>query len=594
MGLQTFFDSFELLGDASNGIAKLRELIFDLAVEGKLDAQNSSEERAAESLKRIQAEKQRSVTGGKMKKPNALGIINSKDIPFELPQQWEWVRLSEVCELENGDRSKNYPSRVEFVPYGIPFINAGHLRSGVVCMESMNYISEGRFNLLKSGKVREGDILFCLRGSLGKSALVSGISQGAIASSLVILRLIGDLNRRFVLNYLFSSLAAQMIKRFDNGTAQPNLSSADLGKFLFPLAPLEEQERIVAKVDELMRLCDELEARQQARRQSHLRLINATLAPLNNGASLSPKGFEQASVRLAENFASLYDSPETIGKLRSTILQLAVQGKLVQQDPDDEPAPLLIRRIAVKKAGLVKDKIISASQPLSPITQAEAPFDIPASWVWAKLGDATTSIQIGPFGSLLHKSDYVKNGTPLVNPSHIKSERIVASNDITIDEKKKQRLSNYIMRTGDIVMGRRGEMGKCAVVSEKEDGWLCGTGSLFFRFTDDLFQDYLLKVLTSDYLKNCLLEDSVGSTMNNLNQRVLNNLLVPLPPLEEQKRIVATVNQLMALCDELETKLRQAEADSEKLMNAAVRHVLDTIAGKEKSQSETALALSSG
>ncbi|MCA1566092.1 MAG: restriction endonuclease subunit S [Acidobacteria bacterium] len=261
-----------------------------------------------------------------------------------------------------------------------------------------------------------------------------------------------------------------------------------------------------------------------------------------------------------EHFERLADAPNAVPRLRGLILQLAVQGKLVEQDERDEPATRLLERISAERKRLVKEKKIKEAKPLPPVSDDEKPFILRNGWTWARLGNASLIIQIGPFGSQLHKSDYVQNGTPLVNPSHIKGERIVASNKLTIDEKTKQRLSNYIMKSGDIVMGRRGEMGKCALVTEKEDGWLCGTGSLFIRFTEHLFQPYLLKVLVSDYTKIYLLSNSVGSTMNNLNQKILDNLLVALPPLEEQKRIVAKVDELMRLCDELERKQTERNA----------------------------------
>lgn len=293
-----------------------------------------------------------------------------------------------------------------------------------------------------------------------------------------------------------------------------------------------------------------------------------------------------------DNFALLADAPNGVAKLRELILQLAVEGKLVPQHSGDEPASALVKRIAIKKSRLLKDKAIRPSKPLLPIAPNETPFCIPSNWSWEKLGNAAIVIQIGPFGSLLHKSDYVRNGTPLVNPSHIKNERIVTSNDLTIDQKKKARLSNYIMQTGDIVMGRRGEMAKCAIVSERESGWLCGTGSLFIRVTDDLFRPYLLKVLTSDYVEGCLLEGSVGSTMNNLNQRILKNLLIPLPPLEEQKRIVAKVDQLMQLCDELEAR-QQARRESRVRLNNVTLAPLNnaaSLAPEELKQASVRLA----
>lgn len=228
---------------------------------GKLVPQAPNDEPASELLNKIATEKTRLITEGKIKKQKPLPKISEQEKPFALPAGWEWVRLGELCILENGDRSKNYPNKSILVEEGIPFINAGHLQNGLVDKAQMTFIPEERFNLLRSGKIMEGDILYCLRGSLGKIGFVKDINQGAIASSLVIVRLYPNLNNTFIVKYFECPLSKAMIKKYDNGTAQPNLSATDLAKFLIPLPPLPEQHRIVTKVDELMTLCEHLKTR---------------------------------------------------------------------------------------------------------------------------------------------------------------------------------------------------------------------------------------------------------------------------------------------------------------------------------------------
>jgi type I restriction enzyme S subunit len=270
-----YINHLPILTTSAANIHQLRQTTLNLAVKGQLIPQDPNDEPASQILKRIQVEKAGLAKERKFKRE--LATIEADEIPFSAPLGWEFARIGTFCQLENGDRSKNYPSRHEFVADGIPFINAGHLESGSICLTEMNYIPESRFDLLKSGKVRSGDILFCLRGSLGKSALVTNIPRGAIASSLVIIRLAGEINPHFILNYLFSSLAVGMISRFDNGTAQPNLSSADLAKFICPLPPLAEQHRIVTKVNELMALCNALEVQLSTSQSEASRLLEAVL-----------------------------------------------------------------------------------------------------------------------------------------------------------------------------------------------------------------------------------------------------------------------------------------------------------------------------
>lgn len=179
-----------------------------------------------------------------------------EQVSYPLPDWWSYTELASLCKFENGDRGKNYPSRDAFVESGIPVINAGNLDGRKIVEAGLNYITRERYDILGSGKVRQGDLLFCLRGSLGKCAIVSNLSEGAIASSLVIVRPSEVLDPNYLLYYFNSSLCATFIERYNNGAAQPNLSAKSLSKFLIPLAPLKEQERIVEKLDALLTRID--------------------------------------------------------------------------------------------------------------------------------------------------------------------------------------------------------------------------------------------------------------------------------------------------------------------------------------------------
>jgi type I restriction enzyme S subunit len=244
-------------------IKKLRETVLQLAVQGKLTddwrTKNKDFEHASELLKRIQKEKAKLIKDKKIKKESPLPAITNEEIPYELPEGWVWTKLGEVCTLINGDRGKNYPSKDHYIAEGIPFITARNLGDRFLKHDSLNYISNERFNILKSGQIQLNDILYCLRGSLGKCSIIEGIDKGAIASSLVIIRTIDFLNSLFMLNYFSSPLGQEMIYKYDNGTAQPNLSATDVRKYFLPLPPLEEQKAIVEKVNSLMGLCDTME-----------------------------------------------------------------------------------------------------------------------------------------------------------------------------------------------------------------------------------------------------------------------------------------------------------------------------------------------
>lgn len=263
-----------------------------------------------------------------------------------------------------------------------------------------------------------------------------------------------------------------------------------------------------------------------------------------------------------------------VKKLRQQLLQDAVQGKLVEQPTKDESASELIKKIKTEKQKLISEKKLKKEKELPPIKSEEIPFEIPENWMWCRLGEITLNISTGPFGTMLHKSDYVLNGIPLVNPMNIVNEKIVPSDKMMISEQTKVRLKSYVLNVGDVVMGRRGEMGRCAVVTENENGWLCGTGSFFLQLHNEIYRPYFIKVLGAEFAKSILLGSSVGSTMNNLNHKILSNLLFPLPPFAEQTRIVQKLDELMQYCYELQASIKQSESQNEKLLQQVLREAL--------------------
>ena len=258
-------------------VKALRQTILNLAVRGKLVHQDPNDGPAEDLLRAISKRRQELVLEGKVRAAKAANPKLSGRL-FALPSGWVWTYANDVWDFENGDRSKNYPSKDQLVESGIPFVNAGHLVNGSVSLVGMNYITQEKFNQLGGGKLRLGDQLYCLRGSLGKHAQYLHNGSAAIASSLVILRPIEPELVPYLVIYLDSDVAMSMLKKFDNGTAQPNLSSANLRLYEIPLPPLAEQRRIVAKVHGLMEFCDRLEAHLNCAEDNRGRLLNSLLA----------------------------------------------------------------------------------------------------------------------------------------------------------------------------------------------------------------------------------------------------------------------------------------------------------------------------
>lgn len=203
--------------------------------------------------------------------------------------------------------------------------------------------------------------------------------------------------------------------------------------------------------------------------------------------------------------------------------------------------------------------------------------ELPKGWKWVKLGDVCQKIQIGPFGSQLHEYDYISNNIPLINPTHIKNGKVVPDVNLTISSEKMTELPNYILEEGDVIMGRRGEMGRCALITIKENGWFCGTGSLYFRPNQKrILPKYLSILLGSQMIKSELINQSKGTTMTNLNKKIVSELLIPLSPsLAEQSQIVAEIESRLSVCDKVEQSLIESLEKAEALRQSILKKAFE-------------------
>lgn len=230
----------------------LNSKLIDAAVKGELTEQLPEDGTAEELYQQIQIKKKQLEKEGKIKKTKGLPGITADKIPFEVPDNWKWVRFGDIAAFYNGDRSKNYPNRSEYTDNGVAWINTGHiLPSGYLDKETMNYISEEKFESLSGGKIQSGDLVYCLRGAtFGKVARVEPFEKGAVASSLMIIRMIESEIKEYIYWFLKSGKAMDELHKYDNGAAQPNLAANNVAKFLIPIPPLKEMNRIVSKIEQ--------------------------------------------------------------------------------------------------------------------------------------------------------------------------------------------------------------------------------------------------------------------------------------------------------------------------------------------------------
>lgn len=362
------------------GIKKLRELILELAVRGQLVAQDPQDEPASVLLQKIAAEKARLIKDGKLKKQAPLPPITDDGKPFELPDGWEWVKLGNITEINPRNKTED-DVLVSFIP--MPLISTSYDGKHDQEVRTWGEIRKG-YTHFAEGDIAVAKITPCFENS--KAAIFRNLKNGigAGTTELHVARLFGsNLARNYILLYLKAPMFLSVGETKMTGTAGQNrLPKEFFESNPLPLPPLAEQHRIVAKVNELMSLCDTLESEQASNINAHQVLVEHLLSALTNAADQGD--FQQTWARIAAHFDTLFTTEHSIDQLKQTILQLAVMGKLVAQDPQDEPASVLLKKIATEKARLVKAGKIKKEKPLPLIAEDEKPFELPERWAWTR------------------------------------------------------------------------------------------------------------------------------------------------------------------------------------------------------------------
>ncbi|HCX7761714.1 TPA: restriction endonuclease subunit S, partial [Escherichia coli] len=364
------------------GIKKLRELILELAVRGKLVPQDPNDEPASELLKRIAAEKAELVKQGKIKKQKPLPEISEEEKPFELPEGWEWVTLATVGEIVGGGTPKSDNPQF-WAKNGIKWITPADLYGlkGKYITSGARDISPAGLSNSSARLMPKGSVLFSSRAPIGYVA----IADAELSTNQGFKSCVPYIKESAEYIYYFLLASAKKIDAEASGTTFKEVSGAIVSKILLPLPPLSEQLKIVSRANELMSLCDQLEQQSLTSLDAHQQLVETLLGTLTD--SQNAEELAENWTRISEHFDTLFTTEASVDALKQTILQLAVMGKLVPQDPNDEPASELLKRIAQEKAQLVKEGKIKKQKSLPPISDEEKPFELPEGWEWSYLSD---------------------------------------------------------------------------------------------------------------------------------------------------------------------------------------------------------------
>lgn len=432
-------------------------------------------------------------------------LVPAEEQPYEVPENWVWVRLGAVCGFERGITFPSSAKQNERDDENIPCLRTANVQDELE-LNDLIYVNKKYYKNNIDKLIRENDIIMSTANSrelVGKTSFVYKVEYPMIFGGFVMALRANKLLSKLLFYYLRLEF---LLGRFRGESTQTtniaNISSSVLGEYIFPLPPLSEQQRIVERIEELFAKLDEAKERLQ---------------------------------EVADSFAVR----------KAAILHKAFTGELI-------------------------GKKIEQLVPL------ESLVDL---------------IKIGPFGSALHESDYIENGIPLVNPKHIVQQHIVPQSKISISEEKAEELSSYRLKANDIVLGRRGEMGRCAPVSAREENWICGTGSMIIRLKEEydarLYSLILGSQATVTYLEN----SAVGSTLKNLNEKIVRKIPVPQFDIEEQHEIVRLIDDLLARERSAQQATEQALASIDLMKKSILARAFRGELGTNKASEASALEL---
>ncbi|NPU67764.1 restriction endonuclease subunit S [Bradyrhizobium sp. 83012] len=570
MNAERLLAHYEEIAEAPDAIARLRSFILDLAVRGKLVPQDPKDEPAPELLQRIGAEKLRLAAKGLIRASKQIG--SKLEPPFLIPENWRWTQLAEIGVLSpRNDASDDV--QASFVPmpliaaeYGVG--NGHEVRSWGEIKKGYTHFAEGDVGLAK--------ITPCFEN--GKSTVFRGLT-GGIGSGTTELHVVRPVfvDPDFILIFLKCPyFISTGIPKMTGTAGQKRVPTEYFAHSPFPLPPLGEQARIVAKVNELMVLCERLEAMRTARETTRDRLAAASLARLS---APDPETFQSDARFALDALPALTARPDQIKQLRQTILNLAVRGKLVPQDPNDEPAAELLRRTVSTKQ-IVRRSLVT-------ISSANEPYSLPDTWKWASLDQLLVS---GPQNGIspkpTNREDAPKAITLTATTSGIFDPACYKRVEAVIPED-----SDFWLRDGDLLFQRgntREYVGMSAIYRGPPNAFLFPDLMIKVRISAEVNLRFVHLASISQPARRFLSENASGAqaTMPKINQSTLISLPIPLPPIAEQRRIVARVDELMALCDRLEAALAVADAGRRNLLNALLAEALAPAEDRELEAAE--------
>jgi type I restriction enzyme, S subunit len=559
-----------LVSGAPDGFKAMRGLILELALRGKLTPQDKRDEPATELLRRIAEEQAELIANGVIRQPKQPPELSSDSVEFDLPTSWRWASVASLV-LQITDGTHHTPT---YLPSGVPFISVKDIDGKTINFNGCKYISKEQHKDINARCNPEaGDILLCRIGTLGRPTIVDTAQPFSLFVSVGLLKLPKkSVIARFLHLALSSPLLCRQYEVIKAGGSHTNkLNLGDIPRLCVPVPPLAEQQRIVAKVDELMALCDRLEADQADAEAAHAQLVQALLGSLTQGTDSAD--FRASWQRLSEHFHTLFTTEASIDALKQTVLQLAVIGKLVSQVDTDESASSQLEAISSVLRPKGPSPMSKKSRVIAEVESSEQYAELPNSWVWTRLGAIVTESGAG-WSPSCESRQRIGEEWGVLKVSAVSWGEYRAAENKALPANLDARPEHEV-QAGDFLVSRANtaELVARSVVVESTPPRLMLCDKIVRLKLTKLCNLRFIHLVNSAPASRAYYSAVAGGTsssMKNVSREQILNLALPLPPLAEQHRIVAKVDELMALCDQLKAQLQQARQQHAQLASVLV------------------------
>lgn len=557
MNAQRLLAYYERIADAPDAVPRFRRFILDMAVRGFLSVPSPVDAAARHDLCDF---------------PSGYLADRESEPPFELPSGWTWKALSDVADqVTDGEHAT--PPRIS--QQEVPLVTAKNVRDGF-----MNYVDTDWVSLSTAEKAWKrcrpvvGDVLLvCVGATTGRVTVLREPRDMVLVRSVALIRVGRDVIPDYMEIAIRSPFVQEQIWASVKAAAQPCLYINRIKSLLIPVPPLAEQSNVVTKVKQLTALCDQIDAARAKREAFRDRLTAATFIRLNTP---NPESFRDDACRALEALPALTARSDQIGQFRQSILGLAVRGRLLPHDLKDESAFELLKRVSIEKARLGSKTEIQA------LRAEELPFQLPQGWCWTRVGDICLKTGSGstPRGG---QSAYKEAGIPFLRSQNVYNEGLRLEDVAYIDQLTHARMAGTAVKPGDLLLNiTGGSMGRCCRVPHTFGEANVSQHVAILRTALPGTEAFLHLAILSPYFQAFVFEGQTGAGRGGLPKNRMDRIPIPLPPLAEQRRIVATVNELMTHCDRLQVALTTIDDARSRLLSVLLRDALQFGATREK------------